>query len=149
MPRHAETRFLPYTPAQLYDLVIDIERYPEFLPWCVAARILEKNDNMLKADLIAGYKAFREKFTSVVTMMPHRTIDVAYVSGPLTHLSNSWNFTAVLGGCKLNFQLEFNFKTTLFSNVLEIFFEKALKRMTDAFEARANALYVPLSSQPT
>lgn len=144
MPRHSETRFLPYTSAQLYDLVIDIERYPEFLPWCVAARILEKNDHMLKADLIAGYKAFREKFTSVVSMTPHQTIEVAYISGPLAQLSNSWRFTPVPGGCRLGFDLEFKFKTTLFSNIFEIFFEKTLKRMADAFEARAKALYVPL-----
>ncbi len=141
MPQHSETRFLPYTPQQLYALVLDIERYPEFLPWCVAARILERGDDWLRADLIAGYKAIREKFTSEVQLTPNRRIEVRYISGPLKQLSNVWCFDPAPGGCNLGFELSFSFKTALLSNLFEMFFEQALKRMAAAFEARAHQLY--------
>lgn len=141
MPKHSETRFLPYTPEQLYALVLDIERYPEFLPWCVAARITERHQDRLKADLVVGYKAIREKFTSVVVLTPGRRLDVTYISGPLSQLSNVWQFTPAPGGCNLSFALEFSFKTPLLANLFEMFFEKALLRMVAAFEARAQALY--------
>jgi coenzyme Q-binding protein COQ10 len=141
MPKHSETRFLPYTPEQLYRLVLDIERYPEFLPWCVAARITERHEDRLKADMIVGYKAIREKFTSIVLAKPNRRIDVSYVSGPLAQLSNRWIFTPVAGGCELSFSLELSFKAPLLANLFEAFFEKALLRMSAAFEARAHKLY--------
>lgn len=141
MLKHSETRFLPYTPQQLFDLVADIERYPEFLPWCLEARILARDGDVVKADLIVGYKAFREKFTSVVTLMPVRAIDVTYVSGPLSHLTNSWAFTPTKGGCTLGFDLAFAFRTPLLAAIFGAFFDRALKRMTYAFEDRAHALY--------
>jgi coenzyme Q-binding protein COQ10 len=141
MPKHAETRLLPYTPEQLYALVLDIERYPEFLPWCVAARIVERDPEHLKADLIVGYKAIRETFRSVVQLTPPRRIDVTYASGPLANLRNAWRFEPAAGGCLLAFELDFAFKTPLLANMFELFFEKALRRMAGAFEARAQALY--------
>ncbi|MEJ0063522.1 MAG: type II toxin-antitoxin system RatA family toxin [Alphaproteobacteria bacterium] len=141
MPRHSETRFLPYTPEQLFDLVADIERYPEFLPWCAAARIVERKGDTVKADLIVGYKALREKFTSVVTLTPKSRIDVAYAGGPLSHLKNDWRFTPAPGGCDLSFDLEFALKSTLLAGMMEAFLEKAIMRMAQAFEERAKAVY--------
>jgi coenzyme Q-binding protein COQ10 len=141
MPKHCETRFLPYTPEQLYTLVLDIERYPEFLPWCVAARILSRRDDELKADMIVGYKALREKFTSVVQLTPNEKIEVRYVSGALKQLTNIWRFEPAAGGCTLSFDLEFTFKTALLAGLFEMFFEQALRRMAGAFEARARQLY--------
>lgn len=141
MPKHSETRFLPYTPQQLYELVLDIERYPEFLPWCLAARILSNDEREVKAELIAGYKALREKFTSVVHLTPGKKLEVEYVSGPLQQLRNVWRFDAARGGCQLGFELEFTFKSSLLAGLFEMFFEQALRRMAGAFEARAHALY--------
>ena len=141
MLKHSETRFLPYTQHQLFDLVADIERYPEFLPWCIAARITERDAEIVKADLIVGYKAFREKFTSVVTLHPHQSIEVAYVSGPLSHLHNSWQFTPANGGCDLGFDLAFAFRTPFLAKIFGAFFEPAMTRMSQAFEDRAHQLY--------
>lgn len=141
MHKHSETRFLPYTPQQLYALVADIERYPDFLPWCAGARILERGPDFVKADLIVGYKAIREKFTSLVRLEAGRRIDVTYVSGPFRQMQNEWRFEPAPGGCNLSFALEFSFKNAMLSSLLELFFEQALKRMAAAFEARARALY--------
>src|ERR1700688_4811277 len=104
MPIHAEHRRLSYTPEQLFDLVADIERYPEFLPWCKGARVLNRDADTMTADLIIGYKMVQQKFTSVVALDRPRTISVKYLSGPLAHLKNRWEFRpAGDGGCDLFF----------------------------------------------
>lgn len=141
MLKHSEKRFLPYTPEQLFTLVADVDSYPEFLPWCLDARVTARNDEEMKADLIVGYKMFREKFTSVVALHPHRNIEVSFVSGPLSHLQNSWQFASAKGGCELGFDLAFAFRTPLFANLFGAFFENAMKRMAHAFETRAHDLY--------
>ena len=86
MPTHAEQRVLPYTPEQLFALVADIERYPEFLPWCIGARIRERSADLIVADLIIGFRMFRERFTSRVELDPPRRIDVTYAEGPFRYL---------------------------------------------------------------
>ncbi len=142
MPRHTETRTLPFSPEQLYELVSDIERYPEFLPWCLGARVLEHKENVITADLIIGYKMFREKFTSIVTLDAPKNISVSYVAGPLSHLKNEWHFEpAKNGACALSFEVDFDFHSPLMRSMMEIFFDKALRRMVTAFEQRAVTLY--------
>lgn len=142
MPHHQEKRVLSYTPDQLFDLVAGIERYPEFLPWCKAARILERSDNIVTADLIIGYKMFQEKFTSVVTLDRPHSISVQYKSGPLAHLSNQWGFKPVgKNACELSFHVDFDFRSSLLRSAMEMFFDKALLKMVAAFEERAKALY--------
>src|SRR5216683_3065731 len=98
MPTHAEQRILPYTPEQLFALVADIERYPEFLPWCVGARIRERKPDLIVADLIIGFRMFRERFTSRVALDPPGRIDVSYTEGPFRYLNNHWVFDPVAGG---------------------------------------------------
>src|SRR6185295_16589128 len=106
MPTHAEQRHSPFTPDQLFDLVADIEKYPEFLPWCVAARINKRDGNVLWADLVIGFKMLRERFTSRVTLTPHNRIDVSYQDGPFHHLDNHWIFeSAPDGGTVIDFYL--------------------------------------------
>ena len=140
--RHSENRILPYKPEQLFDLVAGVERYPEFLPWCKGARILERNDGEIKADLIIGYKMFQEKFTSIVTLDRPRAISVHYMSGPLSHLANEWHFKpAGKSGCEISFQVDFDFRSPLLRAAMEMFFDKALRKMVTAFEARAQELY--------
>ena len=142
MPEHREKRTLPFRPEQLFDLVAAIERYPEFLPWCKGARILKREGNIVTADLIAGYKMFRERFTSAVTLHPPRAISVEYLSGPLTHLKNDWEFNAAgKTGCDLVFNVEFDFRSRVLGGMMEMFFEKALRKMAQAFEERARELY--------
>ncbi len=145
MPTHAEQRVLPYTPEQLFALVADIERYPEFLPWCVAARVKERRADLIVADLIIGFRMFRERFTSRVTLDPPRRIDVTYAEGPFRYLNNHWKFLPATGGCRIDFFVDFEFKSRLMQKLIEILFGEAVRRMVGAFEKRARDLYGPPS----
>ena len=141
MPTHAEQKVLPYTPEQLFALVADVERYPEFLPWCVGARVRERRGNVIVADLIIGFRMFRERFTSRVTLNPTQRIDVAYTEGPFKYLDNHWNFERVPGGCRIDFFVDFEFRSKILQRVIEMLFHEAVRRMVAAFEARADQLY--------
>ena len=142
MPRHSETRHLPYTPEQLFDLVADVARYDEFLPWVVAVRIRSSSEEETVADLIVGFSAFKERFTSRVEKQRPDRIFVDYVEGPLKYLHNEWTFErAEDGGTNLHFSVDFAFKSRLFETLAGQMFDRALRRMTGAFERRAAALY--------
>ena len=142
MPRHSETRHLPYTPEQLFDLVADIGRYDEFLPWVVAVRIRSASAEEVLADLVVGFNAFKERFTSKVTLDRPRRVCVDYVEGPLKYLRNEWTFDAApQGGTDVHFSVDFAFKSRLFETLAGQMFDRALRRMTGAFEARAAQLY--------
>src|SRR5579859_2839267 len=125
MPQHKENRVLPYTPAQLFDLVADIARYPEFLPWCKGARILDRAEDRVTADLMIGYKMFQEKFRSDVTLDRPRMITVRYLSGPLSHLTNQWEFKPIGNSeCQVCFHVDFDFHSSLLRAAIEPFFER-------------------------
>ena len=141
MPTHAEQRVLAYTPEQLFALVADIERYPEFLPWCLAARIKERRADLIVADLIIGFRIFRERFTSRVALDAPRRIDVTYAQGPFRRLNNHWVFERVQGGCRIDFYVDFEFKSRLMQKMIEVLFGEAVRRMVGAFEKRARELY--------
>ncbi|TWT10716.1 type II toxin-antitoxin system RatA family toxin [Reyranella sp. CPCC 100927] len=145
MPTHSERRVLPYTPRQLYDLVSDVEKYPEFLPWCVAARVRERSDRLVIADLAIGFRLFRERFTSKVTLSPDAPdgprIDTTYADGPFKHLMNHWIFHPHEKGCEIDFYVEFEFRSRLLQATIELLFHEAVRRMVAAFEARAAKLY--------
>ena len=142
MPRHSETRHLPYTPEQLFAMVADIEKYDEFLPWVVAVRIKSSSEAETIADLVVGFNAFKERFTSRVTKQAPDKIIVDYVDGPLKYLHNEWTFNpASDGGTDLCFAVDFAFKSRLFETLAGSMFDRALRRMTSAFEQRAAALY--------
>jgi coenzyme Q-binding protein COQ10 len=142
MPRHSENRHLPYSPEQLFDLVADVARYDEFLPWVVAVRVRSSSEKETVADLVVGFSAFKERFTSrVVKERPDR-ICVDYVEGPLKYLHNEWEFErAADGGTNLHFSVDFAFRSRLFETLAGQMFDRALRRMTGAFERRAAALY--------
>ncbi|MEO1090972.1 MAG: type II toxin-antitoxin system RatA family toxin [Pseudomonadota bacterium] len=152
MPTHAEKRHLPYTPAQLYDLVAGVEKYPEFLPWCKAARITKREGNLFYADLIIAFKVYRERFTSKVTLHPQtQEVDVEYIDGPFRYLNNHWAFReAEDGGCLVDFYVDFELKSRVLQKLIGLLFNEAVRRMVAAFEARAIALYGPgdLPSRP-
>ena len=142
MPTHAEQRVLPYTPEQLFALVADVERYPEFLPWCAGARIRERTPDEIVADLIIGFRVFRERFTSRVKLDPPGRIDVAYTEGPFRYLSNHWVFAPEPGGCcRVEFFVDFEFKSKILQKLIEVLFSEAVRRMVGAFEGRAQGLY--------
>jgi coenzyme Q-binding protein COQ10 len=141
MPTHSERRFLPHTPEQLYDLVADVEDYPNFLPWCVALRVTSRTEMEIRADMVVGFKMLREKFTSRVTLTPKTQIDVAYLDGPFSYLENRWRFLPADGGCEIDFFIDFELRSRLLRKVMEPLFGEAVRRMVRAFEKRADARY--------
>ena len=142
MPRHSETRHLPYTPEQLFDMVADVQRYDEFLPWVVAVRVRSSSETETVADLVVGFNAFKERFTSRVSKQRPTSITVDYIEGPLKYLKNEWRFErAPEGGTKVFFSVDFAFRSRIFEALAGQMFDRALRRMTGAFEQRAAALY--------
>lgn len=142
MPKHHEIRQLPYSVGQMYALVADIGKYPEFLPWVIALRIKKDSESEALADMIVGFKALRESFTSRVVKIKNKSIHVDYIDGPLKYLRNDWLFIEREdGGCDVDFKVEFAFKNKIFEKLAGQFFESALMKMTGAFVQRADDLY--------
>lgn len=142
MPTHAEKRILPYTPEQMFDLVADVERYPEFLPWCQGARVYRRQPGQMMADMVIGFRMVRERFTSRVTLDRPGRIDVAYTKGPLRHLNNHWVFRPVGDGhCEIDFFVDFEFRSGVLQKIIGVLFGEAVRRMVGAFEVRAAQLY--------
>jgi coenzyme Q-binding protein COQ10 len=142
MPTHAEKRALPYSPQQMYDLVADVDRYPEFLPWCVGSKVRRQRGNTIVADLVIGFKMIRERFTSEVKLQPEdMRIDVRYLEGPFKYLNNSWVFYEHDKGCLIDFYVDFEFRTRFLQRMMEPLFNEAVRRMVKAFESRADQLY--------
>jgi coenzyme Q-binding protein COQ10 len=147
VPAHTEKRIVPYTPEQMFDLVAGVERYPEFLPWCLAARVRSRDGNVLVADLVIGFKMVRERYTSRVVLDRPRQIDVEYLEGPLKHLNNHWVFTPhESGGTTVDFSVDFEFRSRLLQSLIGVLFHEALRRLVAAFEERARRLYGPLAA---
>lgn len=138
---------MPYSAQQMYDLVADVERYPEFLPWNAAARIRarrpEGDSEVVEAELVISFKVFRERFGSRVVLWPasHR-IDTEYLDGPFSHMKSYWKFAdRVEGGCEVEFFVDFDFRNAILRRVIGAVFDQAMHRIVRAFEARAEALY--------
>jgi coenzyme Q-binding protein COQ10 len=142
VPSHRERRELPYSPEQMFDLVADVARYGEFLPWVAGVRVRSDSEHEMVADLIVGFKGLRERFTSRVNKHRPDHIHVDYLDGPLRHLSNEWRFERKTdGGSIVDFTVDFAFRNSLFERLAGQVFDRALRKMTQAFEERANALY--------
>lgn len=142
MPHHSETRRLPYSPEQMFDLVADVQSYAEFLPWVTAVRVRSSSDTEMVADMIVGFKGLRESFSSRVRKVRPESVHVDYLEGPLSHLSNDWRFRPDgEGGVLVDFEVDFAFKNKLFEILAGQMFDKALRKMIGAFEARAAELY--------
>lgn len=141
MISHRETRIVPYPAELMYAVVSDVEKYPQFLPWVLALRVLSRRENGLTAEMAVGYGALRERYTSDVTLTPAiRRIDVTQIKGPFKALENHWQFTPQGEGCEVAFSILFEFKSRLLHSVAGAKFEKVMLKMADAFEARAAAL---------
>lgn len=168
MPTHAETKSLPYSAQQMFDLVLDVDRYPEFLPWCLSAKVWKREEGVIYADLVIGYGVIKERFTSRVSFTSPSHIHVEYLKGPMKHLSNHWRFTPngdggrftpngdggrftpegdaerknpASDGCEVDFFVDFEFKNPVLRKLMGVFFNEAVRVMVKAFEARADELY--------
>ncbi len=143
MPTHAERQVVPFTPEQLFDLVADVGAYPQFLPWCVGARVKSHSETQLVADLTIGFGPFRESFTSRVTLdRPHRVV-VKYENGPFRYLNNQWDFRPRDAGAEVAFFVDFEFRSRILQAAIGVVFNEAVKRMVKAFLKRAGDVYGP------
>jgi coenzyme Q-binding protein COQ10 len=147
MPSHSESRPLPYTAQQMYDLVGDVGSYPNFLPWTAAARVrtVTEQDNgskVMEADLVISFKVFRERFGSRVVLWPEdRKIETEYLDGPFKYMRSNWRFEEDGAGCIVHFDVDFEFKNMILQRAAGVFFYDAMQRIVQAFERRAHELY--------
>jgi coenzyme Q-binding protein COQ10 len=146
LPTFEMTRRVAFTPAQMFAVVADVERYPEFLPLCEKLVVESREDgsthSTLVATMIVGYGAIRESFTSRVTLRPGRNeVDVVKIEGPFSYLANRWRFREVPGGCEVHFYIDYAFASRMLALLMGALFDKAVRKYTDAFEARARAVY--------
>ncbi len=147
MPTHHEHRHMPYTADQIFNLVADVQRYPEFLPWTAAARIRARRPieggEQIEADLVISFKVFRERFGSRVELFPDEgKIDTAYIDGPFKYMVSQWKIRpAESGGCIVDFHVDFEFRNPVLQRLIGIVFDQAMRRVVGAFEDRARVLY--------
>ncbi len=140
--KHEERRVINHTPSNLYKLVSDVKKYPEFLPWCLGARVKNNKKNSFDADLIIGFKIYKEIYSSQIFLDQfNKKITVNYKSGPFEYLQNHWIFNENKKGCEVEFMVNFKFKSVFLQTLMETLFAEAVKRMVSAFENRANQLY--------
>lgn len=141
MHRLHDTHTSRHSPEALYALVADVERYPEFLPWCRAVRVLERGEGFLTAEMVVGFKAIQERYTSRVLLGADLTIEVTQITGPFSHLLNRWHFHPHGTGTSIEFTLEFAFRSPLLQKLIGTLYARAVARMAEAFRTRADALY--------
>ena len=140
--KHEERRIIKHTPNNLYNLVADVKKYPEFLPWCLGARVKNTSLESFEADLIIGFKIYKEIYSSKITLdKKKKKIIVDYKDGPFEYLKNYWLFKENPDGCEIEFMVDFKFKSIFLQTLMETLFNEAVKRMVKAFENRANELY--------
>ena len=141
MPTHAETKLVAYRPEQLFDLVADVGKYPQFLPWCAGARVRSRSEGELVADLTIGFGPFRENFTSRVVLDRPRQVRVRYENGPFRYLKNQWTFSPDPKGCRVDFFVDFEFRSRLLQAAIGVVFNEAVRLMVNAFLKRAREVY--------
>lgn len=143
MHQHQETIHLPYSSQQCYELVADVASYPQFLPWCKAARILAHTENQMRAELVIMFHQLRESYTSDIHLEPYERITIEQTKGPFSQLHTVWEFHPddASGGCTLSFAIRFQFRSKMLDMLIGNLFHKATKKMTTAFVQRAHALY--------
>ena len=146
MPTHREIKVLPYSAEQMYSLVADVAAYPEFLPWCSAARlrsnVVKRSSEIVEADLVISFKVFRERFGSRVTLWPEDLkIDTEYLDGPFKYMVSNWVFRNLEGGCEVTFFVDFEFKNAILQGIIGVVFNEAMQRVVRAFERRAADLF--------
>lgn len=146
MPQFETTRTVNHSPEQMFALVADVEKYPEFLPMCQALGVRSRKERdgraILVADMTVGYKAIRETFTTQVLLKPdENVIDVKYLDGPFKYLTNIWTFVPAGEGCEVRFFIDYEFKSRILSAMMGAMFDRAFRMFAEAFEKRADEIY--------
>ncbi len=148
MPQFETRRSVAHSPEKMFDLVADVERYPEFLPLCEALTVRSRKERdgkeLLVADMTVGYKAIRETFTTQVLLNPaENLIDVKYIDGPFKYLTNVWRFDPAESGCEVHFFIDYEFKSRILGALMGSMFDRAFRMFAEAFEMRADKIYAP------
>ena len=143
MPQHAESKLVPYRADQLFDLVADVGKYPQFLPWCAGAVVRSRSETEMVADMTIGFGPFRETFTSRVTLERPQRVKVRYENGPFRYLNNQWDFLPHPNGCEVDFFVDFEFRSRILQAAIGVVFNEAVRRMVGAFNKRAREVYGP------
>lgn len=144
MPTHSENRVLPFSAEQMYALVLDVAKYPEFLPWCVATRVKSKDASdigQMVADMAVGFKLVKERYTSRITFDAPHHIHVTDIGGPFKRLETDWRFRSHADGCEVDFNIDFAFSSALLESIMGGLFTDAAHKMMQAFVTRAEAVY--------
>lgn len=146
MPTFETTRAVPFSAEQMFAVVADVERYPEFVPLCealtVRTREQQGEETVLIATMSVGYRAIRESFTSRVVLRPQRKeIAVTYLDGPFSHMNNRWTFRDTAKGSDVHFYIDYAFASRMLALVMGAVFDKAVRKYGEAFEERARVLY--------
>ncbi len=154
MARHSESRSLPHTAGQMFDLVADIESYPRFLPWCSSACIHSRTTmdtcDLVDADLVISFKVHRERFRSRATLHHGKEwISIAYLDGPMSHMDSSWEFAPEASGCNVRFKIDYEFRSRVLRALVSVVFAEAMQRIVRSFENRAYAIYGPPPQNPS
>ncbi|MDP6475508.1 MAG: type II toxin-antitoxin system RatA family toxin [Alphaproteobacteria bacterium] len=149
MPKHKEKRVLNHSPQQMFEIVADVESYPQFLPWCLGTRVTKQENDSLEADMLIGFRMFRERFGSHVELdRVNKEIDVRYTHGPFRYLFNNWRFLPHADGCEIDFSVDFEFRSRLLQKIMGALFTEAVHRMVSAFETRAREIYGSAAAEP-
>ncbi len=146
MPSFTQEKELNFSAKQMYDLVMDIEKYPEFLPWCKKGEIVNRSsNNLLEADLLIDFKNIYETYRSKVNHCQEGDdyfVDVEAISGPFQLLLNNWHFKKIdYANCQIFFHVEFEFNSKILTKLIGLIFKEASKKMVRAFEDRAREVY--------
>lgn len=138
-----ETRIMHHDAEFIAKIIMDIEEYPAFLPWCNSASILSRDEDSITAILEVSFKGFKESYTSKVVLDENANsykINTQAISGPFKYLENIWDIRQIENGCEINFSIDFKFKSSILDIVMGAIFSIATKKMIQAFEDRANKL---------
>ena len=151
MPKASVKRLIECKKDQLIDLVLDIEKYPEFVPFCLGSHIYEKNkegnQTLIIADLTIGKGPFKDTYKSDVKFNNEdSTINVTNIGGPLNHLQNNWSFTETIGGTEISFDIDFEIENKFLNVLMSKSFKFGLNKIADAFQKRAEDLYRPIDN---
>ncbi|MBF0610410.1 MAG: type II toxin-antitoxin system RatA family toxin [Magnetococcales bacterium] len=141
MPRQTASTVVPYSARQMYDLVVDMDSYPAFLPWIVKARKYQEEDNQFLSEMTFSFKGIRETFHTVDRLVPGESIHISLLKGPFHHFENEWHFTPLPEGCRVDFSVDFRFNSKLLDLTLGPFFSSMTQKMVSSFRTRADQVY--------
>ncbi|MBF0182138.1 MAG: type II toxin-antitoxin system RatA family toxin [Magnetococcales bacterium] len=141
MPRIRISETVPFTPNQMYTLVADVERYPDFLPWCSSTRVWDRTPTQFMAEMTVSFKGIRETFRTMDILVPDKRIEVNLKDGPFKYLASLWTFAPVANGAQVDFFIDFTFQSRMKEVIMGPVFSEASRRMLTAFKGRAAQIY--------